>query len=106
MLFRSPIEAVIIPGDCNEYDLGPQFYSEIPLLRPVNLSTSKFGRERTADDLNALAATMTEVDYILLTEKAIDNLLMSGQEDAFFDATADKRAVGIGHYMLYIKKEE
>ncbi len=103
---KQPIEAVIIPGDCNEYDLGPQFYSEIPLLRPVNLSTSKFGRERTADDLNALAATMTEVDYILLTEKAIDNLLMSGQEDAFFDATADKRAVGIGHYMLYIKKEE
>lgn len=102
-IIQNPGTAVVLFDQCNEYDLGPQIFSEFPRIQPVSLKTSRLGQENQNAEIESLIGQISEADYVIMNEDGFSLLSFSADSDAFFDAISERKSYGTGSYLIYAK---
>lgn len=85
-IILEPGKAMVHFGDCVEYELGPQIFAEISLLRPMDANEP-----------------ISEADYIILTESGFSEWSYSNESDLFFECISERKSYGTGSYMVYVR---
>ena len=85
-IIQKPGKALVQFGDCSEYELGPQFLAEFPLLQPITSILD-----------------IKEADYIILTEEGFSELSYSRESDLLFECIGERKSYGTGNYMVYVR---
>lgn len=85
---KVPGNTIVWFDECYEFDLGPQIFTELPQLKPVDIQGGKH---------------WSEADYIILNEEGFTNVSYSADSDAFFDAISSMKSYGTGKLIVYSK---
>lgn len=95
-LFQKPTLTVPVFLRSSEYAFGPQVYSEVPNLIPVDLlHPQKEGEDRA----ESLWRQIKEADVVLMELNAFLHL-NNGYNDEFWEALGDRTERSVGNFML------
>lgn len=103
-MLEHPVKTVAYFDKCFDYQLGAQLYSEVPALCPVGLKTSRFGLERSEQELAKLVGQLEDADCIILNEDGMSTLTYGNYADAFFEVISNRKGIGVGEFMVYLKE--
>jgi hypothetical protein len=95
-LFQKPTLTLPVFLRASEYTFGPQVYSEVPNLLPIDLLHPQKDGE---DMMDALWHQMEESDVVLMDQKAF-LYLNNRHGDELWEALGDRTERSVGNFML------
>ena len=103
-IIKRPGRALVLFKECYEFDLGPQIFSELPQIRPIDMKSSKLGMENTDQEHDILLQQIAEADYVILNEEGFSTLSYSNASDRFFEVIGEMKSYGTGKLTIYAKR--